>query len=55
MIAGKQNQDGSWGASGEGYAADQQPELSNADLDLNAEYTLWLALISSNILARDAV
>ena len=54
MIVNKQNADGSWGASAQGYGAGAQPELDDGDLDGIAEYTLWLALISSNILARDA-
>jgi hypothetical protein len=48
-----QNADGSWGSSAEGYGAGEQPELADGDFDGIAESTLWLALISSNILARD--
>jgi hypothetical protein len=54
MIASKQNADGSWGTSTEGYGTGEQSELNNGELDGIAESTLWLALISSNILARDA-
>lgn len=54
MIMGKQSTDGGWIRSGQGYGEGGRLELTNADLDLTAEYTLWLALISSNILGRDA-
>ncbi len=54
MIVSKQDPNGNWISSGQGYAAGEEPELTNSGFDLNAEYTLWLALISSNILARDA-
>jgi hypothetical protein len=54
MILNKQHDNGAWSSVGQGYGEGEQPELSNSDFDLNAEYTLWLALISSNILARDA-
>jgi hypothetical protein len=53
-IAGQQNAEGRWGAIAQGYGEGEQPDLSNNDLDLNAEFTLWLALISSNVMARDA-
>lgn len=46
-IMSKQKGDGRW------LSADGQPELTNADLDITAEFTLWLSLISTNILARD--
>ena len=46
-IMSRQKDDGRW------LSADGQPELTNADLDITAEFTLWLSLISSNILARD--
>ena len=46
FIMSKQNQDGGWYCRGR--------DLTNADFDLTAEYTLWLSLISTNILARDA-
>jgi hypothetical protein len=54
MIVSKQNPKGSWISSGPGNNEGEEQELTNASFDLNAEYTLWLALISSNILARDA-
>lgn len=53
-ILAKQNADGSWVSSSEGYGQADQPALTNADLDVAAEYTLWLALIAANVLARDA-
>jgi hypothetical protein len=54
MIAGWQNPNGSYSFPGYGHIAGEEPEISNQNYDLFAEFTLWLALISSNILARDA-
>jgi hypothetical protein len=48
-ITDRQRTDGSW-LSGMG----SQGELVNADFDLTGEFTLWLSLISANVLARDA-
>jgi hypothetical protein len=45
FIMSKQNQDGGWACRGR--------ETSNADFDITAEFTLWLSLISANLLARD--
>lgn len=54
MIEG-QNDDGSWVSDQDaGYAGSGTPELENVDFDITAEYTLWLALIGANLLARDA-
>ena len=52
-IVSRQNADGSWVSSAQGYGAGEQAALTNADLDVTAEFTLWLTLISSNVLARD--
>ncbi len=55
-IADHQETDGHWvmakmkGTSGQAAAA-----LDNADFDVTAEYTLWLGLIATHVLARDAV
>lgn len=46
FIASKQNTDGGWYSPGR--------ELTNSDFDLTAEFTLWLSLISANVLARDS-
>ncbi len=54
MIAGWQNPNGSYSYPGLGHTPGEEPELTNTNYDLTAEFTLWLALISSNILARDA-
>jgi hypothetical protein len=54
MIVDKQNKNGSWITTSEGYGEGEQESFTSANFDLNSEYTLWLALIASNILARDA-
>ncbi len=46
FIMAKQNADGGW------YCPSR--ELTNADFDVTAEFTLWLSLISTNILSRDS-
>ena len=52
-VAGMQEAEGNWvmakvkGGAWQGW-------LDNPDFDVTAEYTLWLALIASNILGRDA-
>ena len=51
---GMQNDAGGWVSGAEGYGESAQVALTNSDFDASAEFTLWLALISSNILARDA-
>jgi hypothetical protein len=48
-IINRQRTDGSWL-----YGRSNQPRVSNADMDLTAEFTLWLSLISANVLARDS-
>jgi hypothetical protein len=54
-----QSDDGTfrWGTPG-GYTATDPHEaprvLTNGDMDVTAEFTVWLALIGSNLLARDA-
>lgn len=53
-IMKKQNLDGSWLSVAKGYRKVNQLTLSDADFDLTAEYTLWLSLISTNILVRDS-
>jgi hypothetical protein len=50
MIVSKQDPNGSWITLAQG----NKPELTTIGFDWSAEFTLWLALISSNILARDA-
>ena len=52
-LASRQQPDGSWVSSLEGYGQAGQPEFTNADLDVTAEFTLWLALIATHVLARD--
>jgi hypothetical protein len=48
-----QNPDGSWGQGGEdGYAEVETDSLENSDFDITAEYTLWLALVGSNLAGR---
>ncbi|HET6515021.1 MAG TPA: hypothetical protein VFG09_07670 [Thermodesulfovibrionales bacterium] len=47
-IMALQRTDGSW-LSG----MSKQWEFTNADFDLTSEFTLWLSLISTNVLARD--
>lgn len=46
FIMMKQNADGGWYTRGR--------ELINSYFDLTAEFTLWLSLISTNVLARDS-
>lgn len=48
-IMDRQRRDGSW-LSGKS----KQGELTDPDFDLTGEFTLWLSLISSNVLARDS-
>jgi hypothetical protein len=48
-IISRQRTDGGW-LSGKS----NQPGLINTDIDLTAEFTLWLSLISTNVLARDS-
>ena len=55
---GCQSGDGTycWGTPG-GYTADssgQARTLTNGDMDITAEFSVWLGLIGSNLLARDA-
>ncbi|MFH1006807.1 MAG: prenyltransferase/squalene oxidase repeat-containing protein [Candidatus Latescibacterota bacterium] len=50
QIVALQNPDGGWAANVSGGDVSM---LTNPDLDTSAEFTLWLALISSQILARD--
>jgi hypothetical protein len=46
-IADRQDEDGGWTrAFGDG-------QITNAAMDVSAEYTLWCALIAANLLARD--
>ena len=52
-IMTKQNKDGSWVSFGEGYGQSGEAAFTNADLDVTAEYTLWLALIAANMLAGE--
>ena len=48
FILNRQDVDGGWlGAFGDG-------SVTNAAMDVSAEYTLWCALIAANLLARDA-
>ena len=53
-IVARQNADGSWTSSSSGYSQAGPLGLTNMDLDATAELTLWLTLITSNVLARDA-
>jgi|GEM_PF-623645 len=48
-IMSRQRTDGSWV-----FGRRNQPGLVNADMDLTAEFTLWLSLISANVLTRDS-
>jgi hypothetical protein len=48
-IMAMQRTDGSW-LSGQ----NKQQGLCDKDMDLTAEFTLWLSLISANVLARDS-
>jgi hypothetical protein len=52
-IMGWQDADGGWASLGKGYGETDEPALTNADFDATSEFTLWLALIASNVLARD--
>jgi len=54
MIVGKQGADGGWASSGGAYGEIHEQALTNADFDVTSEYTLWLALIAANLMARDA-
>jgi hypothetical protein len=45
-----------WGgqaAYGGTIPSDPDRELTNDDIDIVSEFTVWLALIGSNLLARD--
>ena len=48
----KQEADGNWVATG--YDAEGPKSLTSLDIDATAELSIWLALIASNIAARDA-
>jgi len=48
-IMAMQKTDGSWV-----YGQNKQQGLINEDIDLTAEFTLWLSLISANILSQDS-
>lgn len=52
-IASRQKADGSWSSLWENNKNGNQPALTNADIDITAEFTLWLSLIASNIISRD--
>lgn len=55
QIASSQDPDGSWlSFRAEGYGSGDRIPLSDSNLDVTQEYVLWLALIASNLLARDA-
>lgn len=54
-IANRQNADGGWASLGQGYGGGSEPSLSNADFDVTSEFTLWLALIAANVMARDGI
>lgn len=51
-IVSWQKADGSWRPTEKVNGGD--PALKSADMDLAAEFTLWLSLISANILTRDS-
>jgi hypothetical protein len=53
-IISRQNPDGGWGSFRKGFGRAGQPALTSQDVDLTAEFTLWLSLISTNVLARDS-
>jgi hypothetical protein len=52
-VAGMQEPDGNW-IMARVKGTERQSGLDNPDYDVTAEYSLWLALIASNILARDS-
>ena len=52
-IAGQQDDDGSWILRAGGYSEGDERTLANAAFDVTSEFTLWLAVISANIMARD--
>lgn len=52
-ILARQNDDGSWVTVEEGYGEANELVLTNADFDATSEFTLWLALIAANVMARD--
>lgn len=52
-IVSEQRPDGNWIAYRKNRDRIKRKEIINTDINLNAEYTLWLSLISSSILARD--
>lgn len=56
VIIADQNPDGSWGqGGGDGYAEGGEADsLENSDFDISAEYTLWLALVGSNLAGRSS-
>jgi len=54
-IMGKQGDDGSWASFvGGGYSEGGKQTLTDSAFDVTSEFTLWLALIAANVLARDA-
>jgi hypothetical protein len=53
-IMDRQNADGGWASLKEGYGESDERALINSDFDVTSEFTLWLALIAANVLARDA-
>jgi len=56
FIAKRQSADGAWarGSIAYGRPPEEQEKLSNAAFDLTAEYTLWMSLMSANLMARQA-
>jgi hypothetical protein len=54
QIARQQDPDGSWlSFRAVGYSRGDVIPLNDGNLDVTQEYVLWLALIASNLLARD--
>ena len=54
-IASQQDDDGSWILRAGGYSEGDERTLANAAFDVTSEFTLWLAVIAANVMARDGV
>lgn len=51
-IAEQQDDNGSWVTMGGGYSEGDERTLANAAFDVTSEFTLWLAVIAANVMAR---
>jgi hypothetical protein len=54
-IASQQDDDGSWILRAGGYSEGDERTLANAAFDVTSEFTLWLAVIAANVMARDGI